>query len=177
MRHLQWFAVCLLAALPANAQWNEDGKPAPDTPARQAKGGFGAMLVLTDEPKKLMADWESPPENMPVMRTTERVGRNKVVVAFVVFTGCRPRNGVCDSSVDFSAYRPDGSLYGEQADGELWRGKAPPADKQLQLSIGGFGLRIEPEDPLGRYTIKARVRDNVAGTMLELVTTVEAVAE
>lgn len=177
MRNLQWFALCLFAALPANAQWNEGGKPVPDNPARQSKDGFGAMLLLTDEPEKFMADWESPPEHMPAMATTERVARNKVVAAFVVFTGCRPKNGACDSSVDFAVYRPDGSLYSEERDGELWRGKAPPPDKHLQLSVANLGLRIEPEDPLGRYTIKAKVRDSVAGTVLELVTTVEAVAE
>jgi hypothetical protein len=135
------------------------------------------MLLLTDEPQQFMADWESPPEHRPKMKTVDRVPRNGVVAAFVLFTGCRPVDGVCSSSVDFAVYRPDGSLYSEEKGGELWRGKSPPPTNHVQLSVANLGLKIEPQDPLGRYKIRATVRDDVAGTVLELVTEVEAVAE
>jgi hypothetical protein len=166
-----------LCSLQAAAQWNENGAPLPDTPSTKSKDGFGAMLLLSDEPNRFVEEWQStPPDHRPTLRTTDRAPRNRQVVAFLFFSGCRPANGACDCSVDFTVVRPDGSTYAERSNLELWRGKAPTPGSILQLSVANLAITIETRDPLGTYTIKAKVKDNVAGTVLELTTPLEAVA-
>ena len=64
--------------------------------------------------------------------------------------------------------RPNGELYHDPIDGELWRGKPPPEEGQLQLSIGAIGVEIEPEDPDGEYTIRASLKDNITGAEVTL---------
>lgn len=176
MRYSWIFTVLVLWSLSATAQWNENGVPLRDTSSSKAKDGFGAMLLLTDDAQQFVAAWQSsPPEHWPTLKTTDRAPRNKQVVAFVFFSGCRSANGVCDGTVDFTMLRPDGSIYAEHTGLELFQGKPPKPEYNLQLSVANLAIIIEPKDPLGRYTIKAKVRDNVAGTVLELAAPLEAV--
>jgi hypothetical protein len=177
MRRFQILTLYLLLGTAATgAQWNENGRPVPDTASAKSKEGFGAMLLLTDEPQKFIAEWQSsPPEHQPSLSTVDEAPRNKQVVAFVFFSGCRTASGTCDCTVDFTVLRPDGSVYGEQKDAELWRGKPPMPGNNLQLSAANLAITIESKDPLGTYTIKAKVKDNVTGTAIDLATPLKAV--
>ena len=78
--------------------------------------------------------------------------------------------GVCDLEGVFQVFNPDGSPYGEEEIPEFWKGKPPPGG-ELQLGVGGIGILIEPQDPVGVYTVRARLRDNVSGAEIELTRT------
>jgi len=155
-----------LIATPSYAQWNQDGKPVPDEPWRKSNGPFGVMLLLSDEPEKLMADWEKP--ETPQMSITNVATRGKPIIAFVFFVGCKPIDGRCQSTVDFTVLRPDGSVYGSSEGGELWKGKPAPSEKQIGLSVANFGIIIEPNDPAGTYTVKAVAHDLNAARSVEV---------
>ena len=156
----------VLAAISAEAQWNTDGVPTPDEAWRKSTGEFGAMLLLSDKPDEFMEDWSQP--DVPVVSTTSEAKRGVPIVGFVLFVGCKEVDGLCNSIVDFTVLRPDGSEYARIAGAELWKGKAPPPDNRIQLSLANLGIRIEPEDPSGEYTVKARVTDLNALRILEL---------
>lgn len=149
-------AIFLLVAAPVFAQWNQDGKVVQDESWRKANGNFGVMLMLTDEPQKLMDDWKKP--ETPRIKTTAVATREKPIAAVIFFTGCTELQGKCNAKVDFDVLRPDGSSYGSKSDASLWERSAPPA-RNLQLSEAYLGIRIEPQDPVGTYQVKARVRD------------------
>jgi hypothetical protein len=90
-------------------------------------------------------------------------------VAIVFFTGSAPdAKGLCQATVEFAAYRPDGKPYGDPLNGELWIDKPPPKKGQIQLGVGYIGVVLEPEDPLGVYKLRAKVVDKVAGKTLVL---------
>jgi hypothetical protein len=149
----------ILLLLPTSlfAQWKQDGKPIPDSPWRKSSGSFGAMLLLSDDPERFMADWEKP--ETPQLKTTEAAERGKPIVAFLFFVGCTEVDGACNSVVDFTVYRPDGTEYGSDQGGELWKGKPAPRDDTIQLSVANLGIRIEATDPAGKYRVKAVARD------------------
>ena len=152
---------------PTAYQWHEAGKPVADNTWRKTWGQFGAMLHITDKPDELFADWQKPGAAVPVS-ITDVAERGKPVVGVVLFSGCRPtESGVCDAQAAFQVFKPDGSPYGEEEKGVLWR-RRPPDEGQLQLSEGAIGVRIEPQDPSGTYTIRARLRDLVCGAEVEL---------
>src|SRR5688572_24674316 len=132
MRYFQILAALFLCSVPVAAQWNQNGRPVPDTPSRKSKDGFGAALVLTDDPHTFVDEWQStPPEHKPEIPMVDRAPRNRQVVAFVLFSGCRPRNGACDCSVDFTVLRPDQSTYAELHGLDLWHGSPPTPDNYL----------------------------------------------
>ena len=155
----------------ASAQWRENGSPVPDTDWRKSWGPFGVMFHLTDKPDKLFASWERPGAGVPVS-TTDVAKRGEPIVGVVFFSGCTPNAaGLCDSEARFQVFKPDGSPYGPEEMAELWSGKPPPSEGELQLSVGAIGVLIEPQDPSGQYLVRARLRDNVSGATAELTHT------
>ena len=83
----------------------------------------------------------------------------KGYAAFILFAGCLPdKDGVCNSEVDFTVYKPDGSVYVERKGLELWKKQAPPTSN-TQLSAANIVMRIQSHDPAGEYRVKANVRD------------------
>ena len=128
------------------------------------------MLSITDKPDALFAAWEKPGAGVPVS-ITDVAERGTPVVGVVLFTGCRPtESGNCNAQAVFQVFKPDGSAYGAEEKGVLWN-RTPPDEGQLQLSEGAIGVRIEPQDPAGTYSIRARLRDVVSGAEVELTRT------
>ncbi|MGH8030396.1 MAG: hypothetical protein ACREO3_10720 [Arenimonas sp.] len=159
-----------LALAPAIAlgQWNENGKPMPDTAWAKSAGGFGAQLFFTDAPDALFAAWAVPG---PLVQTTdvERIARGKPIVGVIIFAGCAAdAAGNCNAIVTYSIRGPDGKAYGETLPTELWQGKPGPPTGQVQLAVGNIGVVIEPEDLLGTYTVRAEITDTVSGKAMVL---------
>jgi hypothetical protein len=168
LRILVLAAFGLISSTTLMAQWNEGGAPVPDTSWRKSEGDFGAMLLLTDKPEEFLAAWETRTPEVS-MSATETVRRGSPVMGVVVFTGCAPNEkGLCDATVVYTLLKPDGTVYDKSQEVELWIGKQPPPKYVLQLSLGNLGIVIEPEDPLGRYRMRAEVRDRVSGKILRL---------
>jgi hypothetical protein len=173
MRRAVTLLVCvlLLGTGPAQSQWRENGKVVPDTAWRKSIGEFGAMLLLTDKPEEFFEAWRRPasPDYLPVIDGVISTHRGGNIASVIVFRGCKPdAKGNCDTEVDYSLLRPDKSLYGEEKRAELWKGKAAPDPASLQPGVGVFGMRVEPDDPLGTYQFKAIIRDRNADVQLVL---------
>lgn len=169
VRHLVMLGVFLGTMSSLFAQWKEDGKPVADTSWRKAWGKHGAMLHLTDKPDELFRAWNKPGAGVPVS-TTDVAKRGEPVVGVVFFSGCATNDvGNCDSEAVFQVFKPDGSPYGTEEKGEFWTHQPP--EGQLQLGVGAIGIRIEPQDPIGTYSIRARLRDKISGAEVELTRT------
>jgi hypothetical protein len=161
--HMGTVALLLLFVVPNSAQSRQDGQPVEREPWSQSDGKFGAQLVLTDKPQQLFEDWEKPARGVGIS-VADSVRRGVPIVAVVFFTGCgADAKGLAQTTVDFTAYRPDGKPYGEAFEGELWIDKPPPAQGQIQLGVSTMGIVLEPGDPLGVYTIQATIVDKVTG--------------
>lgn len=156
----------LVIAMPLSAQWKQNGKPVPDEPWRKSAGTFGAMLLLSDSPGEFVDQWKRP-EN-PEIHTTATAERGHPIGAFVIFHQCKEVDGACKCNVDFAILRPDGTVYGKREGIEMWNGPASPGEN-LQLGRASFGVDIEPDDPAGKYTVQATVRDLNAAATVDLV--------
>jgi len=152
--------------------------PAPATDEwSRSDGPLAAMLLVTADPDGFFAQWRRKPAEgfEPEIATASRATRGGTVTALVVFGGCAPdAYGNCRARVDYRVLRPDGSVYAEFADGELWLGKTPPP--ALQVAPASLEVEFEPLDPLGAYRFEAVVRDPVAGRELRLARALEVVA-
>lgn len=164
-------ALALATVSPARSQ----GPVEPEW--KKASGGFGAVLLVTNDAAGLFAGsrGSSLTDYLSRIRTTSKVPRGKAVVAVVIFYGCAAdHTGNCRSDMDLRLRYPDGSLYGEWFGPELWYGR-PPADGVWEASAESLGFMVEPEDPLGTYTFEAVVRDRAGSRTLRLTQTVEVV--
>lgn len=65
-------------------------------------------------------------------------------------------------------YQPDGTVYSKLPIMEVWSNKPVPPNRSLGLSVEYLRVRIEPHEPLGKYTIKATIMDKNSGKIMEL---------
>jgi len=130
--------------------------------------GLHACLIVTDRGRELLTRWEEGFSSLEI-ESIEEAERGVFITAIVLFEGCQANeDGLCDASVDYVAYKPDGSVYGEVRNQELWIDKPPPSAGYSQLSLAYMGLRIEAGDPAGEYAVRARAKDRVAGRSVEV---------
>lgn len=167
MRLLLALALALLAA-PASAQdvWQQDGEAAPADRSRAARDGFGAMLLTTNDREGFLRAWDGP--TPPHLDISDRATRGAPIAAMLLFYGCRAgADGNCNVTAEFTILQPGGQVYGEPFSGEAWRG-APGPDGAIRLSTTNISLIVEPQDPMGIWTIRIRITDHVRGLVLEV---------
>jgi hypothetical protein len=166
-------ALALLSPAPAVAAqnaWLENGKSAPEDPSRASDGAFGVMVVLTDDWDGFTQRWQRPSSGFDVPEVGP-IPKGHPLISAIIFSGCKTdQSGKCWVTGDFRAIDPTGKTYGEKREVNLWSFPPPPAP-QLELSNGGFGLSLDPPDPVGTYTIVARVTDHIANKTLEVRST------
>ena len=150
-------AIVLFGSGVATAQWRKGDERVADTPDRKSVNGFGANLLIVENPRAFIEEWQKP--ETPKIKTVSEVKRGDLLGAFVLFAGCKPdAQGACNSEVDYIVYKPDGSVYAERKAEPVWKEKAPPATI-IQLSRAILGIRMEEKDPSGEYIVKAKVSD------------------
>ena len=166
-------ALAILSSAPARAAqngWRENGKSASQDPSRASDGTFGVMLVLTDDWDRFTQRWQQPSPGFDVPAVGP-IQKGHPLISAIIFRGCRTdQGGNCSITGDFRAIYPNGKTYAEKKGVNIWSSPPPPAP-QLELSAGGFGLSLDPPDPLGTYTVVARVTDRIANKTLEVRTT------
>lgn len=168
MRLIVLFLVFLLSGY-AHAGWTDrQGKPLPDAEDRKANGDFGAQLIFTTDEQGLFKKWATPSEGVNI-NTVDSVEINQPISAFVIFSSCKASSsGNCNVSMRFRVIQPDGKVYSETPEMEVWQDKPAPPGRSLELSVQYLKVRVEPHEQRGRYTVQTQIRDNNTGTVLLL---------
>ena len=145
------------------------------------EGRAGDLMILqlwSDKPDAFLTEWNKP--TPPRLITTTKIERNQRITAFIIFAGCKgDAAGTCDLNGNIEFRDPDGKIYGEIKDLEIWSG--PPIEGyDLRLSPAGPAMAIEDGEKLGDYTVRITVTDrnaDVTATTEEKLTVVEALAK
>ena len=148
--------------------WLQNGKPVPDSDNIKSKNGFGAQLWIIHD-RSFFDDWNKP--GTPDLPITETVMRNKPV--FIVFLFINPgldQESRAHVTADVTIRSPDGKMYGDFKDIEIWRRRYAAPRNGIQLAVDNLGLKIEDGEQLGVYQIEATITDHIAKTTLELKT-------
>ncbi|MGB5817470.1 MAG: hypothetical protein WBI27_19950, partial [Thermoanaerobaculia bacterium] len=133
----------------------------PSDPSCSKESSFEACLIVTDEGQELLTKWAGGEPRLTI-RNIDIARRGEFITVIVRFLGCQEdESGLCNAAVDYVSYKPDGTVYGEMRDRELWIGKPAPEPGASQLSAEYMGLIIEATDPAGEYTVEAKVKDRV----------------
>ncbi|MCB1770939.1 MAG: hypothetical protein KDJ31_14780 [Candidatus Competibacteraceae bacterium] len=165
----------LLSAV-AEAGWvDKQGNPIPDSGNMKSVGDLIAQLVITDNEAQVLKNWGTPSQSV-YFPTANKIERNKIITAFVVFGGCAiDANGNCDLRMQITVYQPDGKVYSKFPVMEVWSGKPVPPNRSLGLSVEYMRVIIEPGEQLGKYKIDTNVIDKISGNSMVLTSHFTAV--
>jgi hypothetical protein len=145
-----------------------EGNTLPETKSRKSNDGFGASLLLTDNEDQVFQNWLIPSKVVDVS-TAYEIEKGKTLTLLIVFGGCgSDSKGNCDVDVDYIIYQPDGKVYADVKNVEVWQGKPAPPDRSIELSAGYLRIIIEQHEQVGTYDIQASVTDNVKKVTLLL---------
>ncbi len=160
----------------SNAGWvDRQGNAIPDSEHMKSVGDLVAQLVVTDNEAEVLKNWGTPSESV-YFPTAEKIERNKLLSIFVVFGGCATdQQGNCDLRMKITIFQPNGSVYSELPEMEVWSYKPVPPNRSLGLSVGYIRVRIEPNEPLGEYRVQSQISDRVSGNAMLLASSFEAI--
>jgi hypothetical protein len=159
---LVFLSVLLCYSVAFSAQWKDkSGKGIPDGPNIKSAKNFVAQLILTATEAEFLKRWEIPSETVAVS-TTSVVEVNAPISAFIIFGGgTADEKGHCDLIVSFKVYQPDGKIYGDVGEQEVWSGKPVPPKGTIELSVAYLKIVIENHEPRGTYRVEAVVTDKL----------------
>ena len=165
------FGLILLVLLTATgtfAQWKNEGNIAKDEPSRKAVKGFAGHLVVVKNPREFIEMWKKP--ETPHFEPAEEVAFDESLGIIVLFAGCKKdEKGLCNTEVDYTVYKPDGSIFAERMKKPLWKELAPPKNN-TQLGRAILAFKAVKSIPAGEYKVKAKVSDLNADISFELET-------
>jgi len=156
----------------SHGKWNDrQGNPVEDTEWMKSSGDFGAQLLLIGNEKEFFNRWKTPSETVK-FETVSEINRGESFITPIIFSGCYVnKSGNCMVNAALKVLRPDGAIYADMAQIEIWENKPPPPKGILELGVGYLKVIIEPEDPEGTYTVQAKVTDNVKKSSFVLTRT------
>ena len=171
-----WMMLFLVIPFTTTASFiGPDGKPYPETEFRKTDGDFGAELIITHKEEESLKNWntESKGVHFP---TTEVFHKGKVITALIVFIGCKKlENNNCQLSQTHKIFQPDGKVYADIPESELWFNRQSPSDGTLGLAVDYVRLIVEPHEQLGEYTFEVIVKDYQSNKSLSLTKTITVV--
>jgi hypothetical protein len=163
------FAIFLVLSGAAEAGWiDKQGNPIPDSDNMKSVGELIAQLIITDNEAQVFKNWGTPSESV-YFPTADKIKRNKIITALVVFGGCATdEKGNCDLRMKITVFQPDGAVYSKLPVMEVWSGKPPPPNRSLGLSADYMRVIIENNEPLGTYRVETKVSDMISGESMVL---------
>jgi hypothetical protein len=99
-------------------------------------------------------------------RLTSACSGRRAVICYASFTSCA-RPAAAEPQIRLGGPK-DGSAYGSRKDVAAWKEKSAAPKGIVQVSKASLGIRIEPNDPNGKYLVEAKVRDIRGGVTIEL---------
>jgi len=156
----------------AHAQWRDaQGKPLPDSPSRQSKDGFSAMLVVTDD-----AHWKdkvanTPEADKPSFNEVREVHLGGKITVLTLFAGVAvDKDGKAHIECAAEMKLPSGKIAQAQPWITCAQGEVKGSVKAVRVLPLQLGFKGEETDPEGSYPVVVHVRDKVRGVELELKT-------
>ena len=164
-------SVSIGAAQQRPGRWLVDGQPGHDTHWSKASNGFGAQLIVVDDPKRFIDLWNKP--EFPNITTAAVIHRKQQFGVFILFVGCKTgKDSMCNAVVSFKVEDPKGKVIAEKTNQTVWNGEQLDP-RTIYMGKAVLGLAFSGAEIDGSYTIRALVQDKNAPATLDLKTTIE----
>jgi hypothetical protein len=166
------------AATAAELGWKDkDGNAIPETDSQKSVEGFGGLLVVTPD-KDWQEKWNTSPETVPYFAGGSTVKKGGELFILTLFSNPQPdASGAASVSMDIDVTRPDGSSSSHVEDAVCAKGKVEGAPHHLYLCGQVVEFVGEPGDPVGTWSVRIVLKDDVRKVSMTLATKFELVAE
>jgi hypothetical protein len=166
------FALTLFATGAASAQELNIPKEMAITPksvitaaAAGEAGLLKAEIIFTGDPKRLMALWDGPDENVQ-LNTISQTAPGTDWFSFLILSGCTPNDkGKCSVIVSYKSVALSGEVHTVSNPEYVLKDEPPPGGPTLSSQ---HRIHFEKTDAPGVYTMVARITDLNFGIALDL---------
>lgn len=140
----------------------------PDSEARAEAKGFSGFLLITPD-ADWRRKWDTATETVPHFDQAReaKIGQQVFVLLFFSNPGLKPSR-LADITCDFDIARPDGTLALHKTGEVCFRGMLRGDPRNVYLSGPVIGFTGDPGDPLGEWTVRATLYDNLRRVSLTL---------
>jgi hypothetical protein len=143
-------------------------RPAPESEAQAEAKGFSALMLIT-----LDADWQEKwaagNATTPHFQQASEAKIGQQVFILLFFSNPRLSGArLADLTCDIDIARPDGTLALHRPDEVCYRGMLRGDAHNVYLAYPVIGFTGDPGDPLGEWTVRATLRDNLRHVSLSL---------
>jgi len=120
----------------------------------------------TNDPHAVMAAWARPTPGVKV-KVTHEVRLGQPVSNFITFRNCRAdRQGLCEVTAEWELVDPSGRRA-LTAKSRVRVGLPPLSPGTVGMSTESADFTFAAPDPPGRYVLRARTTDHIAGVTLQ----------
>jgi hypothetical protein len=146
--------------LGAEAGWkNKDGEPVPETESRKSVAGFGGLLVVTPD-KNWQEKWNSP--DAPQFSGASTVEKGGELFILTIFTNPQlDASGAANITLDIDVRRPDGSASTHAEGAVCFQGELRGPLHNVYLCGPVVEFIGEPSDPVGEWSVRIKLIDNI----------------
>lgn len=128
-------------------------------------GLLQAEIIFTGDPKKLMALWDGPDENVQ-LNTISQAAPGSDWFSFLILSGCTPDDkGNCSVIVSYKTVALSGEIHTLSSPAYVLKDKPAPNGPTLGSE---HRVRFETTDTPGVYTMIAKITDLHSGLELDL---------
>lgn len=147
---------------PAEYGWKDQkGDPVPDTESQRTLGGFGAWMIVTSD-EDWETKWATPSTDVPRFTTADTVSRGGKLFILTLFSNPKvDGTSKADVTMSIDVYRPDGSSSTHQQNATCFKGPIRGSPQNLYLCGPVLGFVGDPTDPLGHWSVKISLTDNL----------------
>ena len=181
MKHFRLVFLFFMIAVMALAEdrfWrDEHGNFVSRTEARNAVGRFGGWLVVTSD-SDWQAKWETSPDTVPRFTEAKTVARGKTIFILTFFGNPKlTESGEADVTCDIDVVKPNGTSSVHQVDVVCFRGALRGPTTNVYLSAPILNFVGESNDPIGKWSVRVTLKDNIRHVSLPLKTSFTLVDE
>lgn len=134
------------------------------------KTAFSGMLIVTPD-KDWEQKWNTSPESIPYVAGGSTVKKGGELFVLTMFTHPQlDASGAASVSMDIDVTRPDGSSSSHAEGAVCVRGKVQGPVESLYLCGQVVDFAGEPEDPVGTWSVRIVLKDDVRRVDIPLTT-------
>jgi hypothetical protein len=134
------------------------------------KTAFSGMLIVTPD-KDWEQKWNTSPESIPYVAGGSTVKKGGELFVLTMLTHPQlDASGAASVSMDIDVTRPDGSSSSHAEGAVCVRGKVQGPVESLYLCGQVVDFAGEPEDPVGTWSVRIVLKDDVRRVNIPLTT-------
>ncbi|HEY7639603.1 MAG TPA: hypothetical protein VH814_07755 [Steroidobacteraceae bacterium] len=169
--------VTVLLALAAASVVTAAENPPLGAQAQKTVAGFSGVLIVTPD-EDWVTKWNTSPESIPYFHSGATLRKGGKLFVLTLYSNPQlDAAGAASVSMDIDVLRPDGSSSSHAAGAVCTQGKVTGPVESMYLCHQVVEFFDEPADPVGKWTVRIVLKDDVRKVSIPLTTEFKLAAD